>query len=378
MKIAIDIRHLAAPHQAGVGHYTIELINEMVRLATDDHFFLFASGTHETLSNLPDFNASNVTVVKKALPNRLLFLLFLLKMRTIESFLPVRPDLLFLPNHTIVHTSLPYVLTVHDISFDIFPSFFTLKDRLRYRLGEVKKQTQRASHIFAVSESTKRDLMRRWSIDEGKITVTPLGVRRDYHPKQLPSDRSYLARHGLIHKGEASPLPYILTLCTREPRKNLEAVVEAYARWLNTLSPNAYRLSPCLVIAGGRGWKSKTLDRVIAHSDAKDRILVIGYVPNKHKPALYRHAKALIFPSFYEGFGLPAIEALASGTPVIASSAGSLPEVVSPHTILIDPFNVTDLAQALQLLNTKTVHDSKLLPWSTCARSTWRTLKELS
>ncbi len=362
MKIAIDIRHLAAPNQAGVGHYTFELINEMVRLGSDDHFFLFASGTQKTLDHLPTFKAPNVTVVKKTIPNRLLFLLFLLKQRTFESFLPEQPDLLLLPNHNIVHTNLPYALTVHDISFAIFPSFFTLKDRLRYRLGKVKEQTQQAAHLFAVSESTKRDLVHRWGIDEERITVTPLGVQDVYHPKQLPSDRSYLSRHGI--KSD-----YLLTLCTREPRKNLEAVVEAYA---------TCRDLPELVIAGGRGWKSKALDRVIEASGVKDRIRVIGYVPGKHKPALYRHASALLFPSFYEGFGLPAVEAIASGTPVIASSAGSLPEVVSRNAILVDPFNVTDLVQALQMLNKKRIQPLRNHDWKATAQQTHRTLKQFA
>ncbi|MBT4857230.1 glycosyltransferase family 4 protein [Candidatus Uhrbacteria bacterium] len=362
MKIAIDIRHLGAPHQAGVGKYTLKLISELAQLAPDDQFFLFASGRPQTLAYLPKFTAPNITVIEKNIPNRLLFLLFLLKIKTIESLLPEQPDIWLFPNHNIIHTKIPYALTVHDISFDIFPAFFTLKDRLRYKLGRAKEFTQKAKHIFAVSESTRRDLIDRWNIDPSKVTATPLGVDSKYNGKELPSDSSYLSLHKI--RGE-----YLLCLCTREPRKNLEAVIEAYASCDNL---------PNLVIAGGRGWKSKTLDEVIKKSGVKHRIQVIGYVPEKHKPALYRHAKAFLFPSFYEGFGLPAAEAIACGTPVIASSTGSLPEIVSKNAILVDPFNVTDLVQALKMVNEKKTQDKPEHSWSDTAKRTYEILKNLS
>lgn len=345
MNIAIDIRHLAAPNQAGVGQYTIEVIKRMVEQAPDDHFFLFAAGRPKTLAYLPAFTGKNVTVVTTHIPNRLLFFLFLLKLRTLESFLPVKPDILWLPNHNIMYTHLPYTLTVHDLSFDIFPDFFTWKDRLRYWVGRAKQQTQSARHLLAVSASTKCDLQERWYIDTNRITVTPLAADSEYHAKEHPSDKSYLGVHGIKK-------PYILCLCTREPRKNLEAVVAAYGIWTTNLPPTPDPPPPDLIIAGGRGWKSKNLDTIIKLSDVHDHIKVIGYVPEKHKAALYRHAKAMIFPSFYEGYGLPAAEATACGIPVIASANGSLPEVLGSYAIFVDPFNVTDIVQALEQVNT--------------------------
>jgi len=368
MKIAIDIRHLAAENQAGVGRYTIEVIKRMVEAAPDDHFFLFAAGTKKTLDHLPTFNAPNVSVLPLPIPNRFLFLIFFLRLRTIESFFPERPDILWLPNHNIVHTQLPYILTVHDLSFDIFPEFFTWKDRLRYRIGRAKQQTQSAQHLLAVSESTKRDLQERWGIDTDHITVTPLAAGEEYHAKELPSDKSYLAAHDVKK-------PYILCLCTREPRKNLEAVVEAYKIWISNLPPTPNPLPPELIIAGGRGWKSKSLHRLIEQKKCTSLVKILDYIPNKHKPALYRHAKTFLFPSFYEGFGLPALEAAACGTPVIASFNGSLPEVLDAYAIFVDPYNVTDLVAAFEQVHTKKAQTLRTSTWNKTATETLNTLR---
>ena len=134
----------------------------------------------------------------------------------------------------------------------------------------------------------------------------------------------------------------------------METLVAGYSTWRqrHALSPNR-DVIPHLVIAGGHGWRADRLYKAIRASWFSDQIHLLGYVPEKHKGAIYRHAQALIFPSFYEGFGLPVLEAMACGTPVIASFTGSLPEITNHSGILIDPYRQSDLVQALELVNQK-------------------------
>lgn len=342
MRIGIDIRHLASANLSGVGYYTLHLIEEMARLAKKDRFILFASGTSETLQNLPEFPQSNVVVSKKIVPNKLLSAgLKIPAGKTLEDIMSERPDVWLFPNVNMIRTRLPYLITAHDLSFDIYPEFFTPKQRLWHAVANVNRLLRDASGILAVSESTKRDVETRYGIPSQRIAVTPLGVRDQFKPKQQPADKNYLRHYDIEPE-------YFLTLSTLEPRKNITSVIEAYDAWREGI-PSDER-APGLVIAGSAGWKTASISQALIRSTHRDAIKLIGYVEDKHKPALYRNARALFFPSFYEGFGLPTLEAMACGTPVVTSFTGSLPEVVGDAAILVDPYNIADLEQAFMHL----------------------------
>ncbi len=340
MRIAIDARSLTDERLTGVGFYTLHLIHEIAKAAPSADIMLFASGTEQTLRRLPDFPYKNVEKIEILIPNKILSLLFLLPLPvSLDSFLPRKPDFWFFPNHNIIKTRFPYTLTVHDVSFDIYPDFFTKKDGLVRRLSGIKKLAQNATHLFAVSESTAEDLKERWGINKDRITVTPLGVdHQTFLPREQPSDRTFRAMYDLNR-------PYILSLATREPRKNLESAIEGY---------DAYRSGGGkpypLVLVGANGWKNRSIREAIKRSEYKADIRILGYVPEKHKTALYRGAEVFLFPSFYEGFGLPVLEAMACGVPVITSFTSSLPEIVKDAGLLIDPFNVNDVTAALRVL----------------------------
>lgn len=375
VKIGVDIRHLTHPHLSGVGLSTLNILRALSRIGGDVEFVLFAAGSKKTLARLPGLPKSRITVVQYALPNRLLFAL-LRAGRTLESFLPTPIDAWWFPDANIIRTKLPYALTVHDLSSDILPQFFTLKDRLRNRIADVRGLTARATHLLAVSESTRHDLLHRWAIDANRITVTPLGVAPHYTPHRAPSDQNYQRGYGLTS-------PYLLCLATQEPRKNLESVIEAY---------DAYRLAsphtPRLIIAGATGWKHRRIHALANASAHRKDIVFIGYVHEKHKPALYRGALAFLFPSFYEGFGLPVLEAMACGTPVVTSFTSSLPEVVGDAGILIDPLNVNDIQAALhqlldgpqgirQSLSARGAQRAKSFTWDETAKRTLAALRNL-
>lgn len=376
MRVAIDIRHLTHPQLSGVGLYTVNLIRSLARIAPAVEFILFASGSKKTLARLPIITAPNITIIKKQIPNRLLFALLRLPGGpTLESFLPHPVDCWLFPDANIIRTNLPYALTVHDLSHDILPQFFTLKDRLRNRIANVNQLTNKANIILAVSHNTKQDLVNRWHINQDKIIVTHLGVGSQFTPHVAPSDTNYQRGYGLNG-------PYILSLGTQEPRKNVESIIAAFNNF-RASSPTRLQLA----IGGAKGWKYHSILDAAKASPYSADIVFLGYIHEKHKPALYRGAQAFLFPSFYEGFGLPVLEAMACSTPVITSFTSSLPELVGDAGLLTDPFNITDLTTALsQLLTSPSLQQTfraqgplraRLFTWDKTATLTMEALYSL-
>ena len=377
MHLAIDIRHLTTDQHSGIGRYTIEIIKRITKMAPEDKFTLFASGSSETLSKLPKFSGKNVEIVKHEMPNRVLSAKLHFTAHTLEDFLPEKPDLWFFPNINIIKTHRPYVITMHDLSFELFPRFFRIKDRIWHGAAGPRSLAEQAELVFAVSENTKQNLSSLWQLSEEQIVTTPLGVDDRFEIKIQPCDKNHLRSHGIN-------FPYILSLCTLEPRKNIETIVEAYEAWRgqNTdgRTQNTEKV-PHLVIAGGRGWKNDYLHKRIKKSDYASDIHVLGYIKEKHKPTLYRHAKLFLFPSFFEGFGLPIVEAIASGTNVVTSFTGSMQEVGKEHVIYVDPFNVNDLVHAidigLKLKHEVGTHIPGIFSWDAAAKRTLMAIKAL-
>lgn len=377
MKIGVDIRHLAGGDLSGVGYYTVNVIKEMSKLAPNDEFILFASGTFSSLQKVPEFKEKNIKVIKKDLPNKIVSAYMKSPYGpALEDFFTEKIDVWFFPNINMIRTKLPYAITMHDVSFKMMPEFFTKKTKAWHRLANVKKLLNNAQKILAVSKSTNVDLQNIWEINPEKIVTTQLGVSRNYKPKANPADRNFLKTYKIN-------FPYFLTLSTLEPRKNIESVIEAYEIFCENSKKNTV---PHLVIAGGAGWKTEGIKHLVRTSKFTGNIHLIGYVADKHKPALYRNATVFLFPSFYEGFGLPVLEAMACGTPVITSFTGSMPEVAGEACIYVDPYNVSDITMALQCLQEKQLQlhlsqlgelQSKKFTWQTTAEITLDALRKM-
>lgn len=340
MKIAIDIRSLTAPHKTGVGIVTESLVRTMAAQAPNDTFFLFATGTEDTLMNLPVFREHNIVLSPVTIPNKIASALWALPFGpTMERFLPETPDVWLFPNAHLLKTKLPYAVIFHDAALRTVPNFFTLKDHLRARVTNEERVFTEAKRVIAVSEHSKIDASEYYRVPPDRITVANLGVDHDvYSPREQPSDKSYRAAYDLNR-------PYLLALATREPRKNIDSVIAAY-----TIFRQQGGQAIPLVLAGAKGWKTRHIDAALAASPYRDDIREVAYIPEKHKAAVIRGAKALLFPSFYEGFGLPVLEAMACGTPVITSITSSLPDVAGNAALFVDPLNITDIVQALHQL----------------------------
>jgi len=330
MIIGIDGRPLMDGRYSGVGWYAHYLIGNLTSRFTADNYRIFYNSRREV--KVPDFSSDKITTHYHRIPNKALSLATkLFGWPRIDDLLG-GADVLYLPNINFVacRPTTRLVVTIHDLSFIHFPYFFTIKMRFWHWLINVKKLARRADVIIADSQHTKRDIVELLKIDPAKIEVVYPGVAEHYFNQV--SDDIKLA----VRKKYNLPDKFILYLGAIEPRKNLESLVEAYLQLANP--------DYDLVIGGGVGWKSQ---RILGLAAKSERIKLIGYVAEEDKAALYQLATAFVYPSYYEGFGLPLVEAMASGCPVIAGHTSSQGEVVGDAGLLVDPHNINSIKQAM-------------------------------
>ncbi len=372
MKIAVDLRSLSSGSISGVENYTLNLLDNLLKLDKVNQYTLF----YNSVSNrqLGDFHYVNSKVVHSRVPNKLLNIGLKLKAIRLEK-LAGEFDLLFMPNLNQYHIAdkAKLVITAHDLSPVLTPEFYDAKRRLWHKFLNYKQAFNRANILFAVSEYTKNDLIKVFNINPEKIKVIYPGIDHDLFSPNLSEDqqRNLRNRYGL-------PGDFYLLLSTIEPRKNLKTLIKAFEQVNNPAS---------LVIAGRLGWKYKRDFALIKKSKKNAKIKYIGYISESDKPALIKLAKALVYPSFYEGFGFQPLEAFGLGTPVIASQVTSLPEVVADAGLLINPYNVNDLTFALnQIVDNKLLRANliekgflraKQFTWQKCAEEVLQNFKQI-
>lgn len=242
-----------------------------------------------------------------------------------------------------LHYSMPIikkskvVTTIHDTTFYKFPEKHLWTKRLFFRFF-IKYSSQKSDHLITVSENTKNDLIKLFNVDPGKITTTHLGVDDLFKPIEDSE------KFRVIKNKYKLPDQFVLFVGLIEPRKNLPSLIKAFATFLNKseLNDDYY-----LVIAGRWGWESKELLAISNILNIAEKVLFPGYIESEDLPFLYNMAKIFVYPSFYEGFGLPVLEAMACGTPVITSNISSMPEFVGDSGLLIDPNEISSIEQAL-------------------------------
>lgn len=227
------------------------------------------------------------------------------------------------------------ILTIHDLSVFKFPETHPA-DRVAQFERQFSSSVARASHLITDSEATRLEVINYLGWPVEKITAVPLGVSNTFTPQPVGMTTACLHSYGLVH-GQ-----YSLCTSTLEPRKKIERLLSAYQ-----LLPQAVRQRHPLILVGSSGWLSEALLADIARLSAQGWLKYLGFVPQNDLPSLYAGARAFVYPSVYEGFGLPVLEAMASGVPVVASPFTSLPEVTQGAALLVDPDDVDALASAI-------------------------------
>ncbi|WP_298815698.1 glycosyltransferase family 1 protein [Chloroflexus sp.] len=283
-----------------------------------------------------------------------------------------RPHVLFVPAHVVPLLHPPTVVTIHDVGYRVFPEAHTARRRLELELT-TRWSLRAARHVLAISHATRRDLVQWYGADPNRITVTHLGLSATFVSPVDPARIAVVrARYGLTQR------PYLLYIGTVQPRKNLGRVIEALAHAIAA----GYDLD--LVIAGKRGWLSEPIERRSGELGIDHRVRFIGYVAEEDLPALLSGALAFIFPSLYEGFGMPVLEAMACGTPVITSAISSLPEVAGDAALLVDPRDTHAIAAAIMRLSddpnlraelrARGLARARQFTWEACAQRTLEVL----
>ncbi|MEW5959405.1 MAG: glycosyltransferase family 1 protein [Chloroflexota bacterium] len=330
----IGIDYTAAVHQtAGIGRYTREMVRALAACPATPtpEYRLFVAGGRK----LPPAPASNFSWRPTRLTKRWLERLwYRLRLPVWIEGWTGRLDLFHQPDFVLPRTQpgTPTVLTVHDLSFVREPDS-VMPGMTRHLNRWVPWSVARADHLVAVSEATRADLMALYQTPPEKITVIHHGVTPEFKPVEEPARLAAVRRqYGLGSR------PFILTLGTIQPRKNYRRLVQAFARLESPWE---------LVIAGGKGWHYDAIFEEVRRLGLEQRVYFPGFVADADLPALCSAARLFVYPSLYEGFGLPALEAMACGVPVIASNQSSLPEVVGDAGLLVEPRDVEALAGAM-------------------------------
>jgi len=373
MTIGIDIRVLARGTRTGVEEYTLNLLQHLLPLDKTIKYKLFYNAFSKVKLDFPWLQLKNVSLRDFKIPNRpLFFSARYLNLPKIDNLLQ-GIDVYFNPHFFVAPLSkrCQRVVTFHDLSFVHFPYFFSWRKRFWQRfLMAAKKEAQKADQIIAVSESTKQDLVGLYQIKPAKIKVIYSGISSKFKPAK--KNDQLRIKYNL-------PDSFILYFGTLEPRKNLTGLIRAFE-----LVRQRHNIK--LVIAGSRGWLYQKIFNEAARSKFKDDILFTGFVQEEDKPALYNLAELFIYPSFFEGFGFPPLEAMACGIPTIVAHSSSLPEVVADGAVMIDPYNIDEIAwtmevvlkdkQVRQIIRQKGIDQAAKFSWSRCASETLEVLTD--
>ena len=339
MRIAIDA-HSVGTGLGGNESYATNLIEALAEIDRANRYTLYVTKrvAVERFSNRwPNFS------VRSTLPHTPLIRIPL----TLSAELRRNPvDVLHVQFTAPPFSPCPVVVSIHDLSFEHLPQTFNWRSRKQLRIT-VRRSAREAAQVIALSEYARNDIINTYRVSPEKISAIPLAAAAHFRPIRNEEElRRVRQAFGL--EGE-----YILSVGAIQPRKNLGRLVAAYSR-LRRAKPEGKL--PKLVLAGKCSWLYDETLRAIKELELSDSVILTGYVPESDLPALYSGALCFIYPSYFEGFGLPPLEAMQCGVPVIVGNQTSLPEVVGDAGVLVDPFDVDALAAAIE----KVISDSNL------------------
>ncbi|HXI22661.1 MAG TPA: glycosyltransferase family 1 protein [Pyrinomonadaceae bacterium] len=338
MHIAIDA-HSVGSQLAGNETYAVNLIEALAEVDQANQYTLYVtrqSAIDQFANRWPNFK------VKRTVPHTPLVRIPV----TLSAELRRNPvDVLHVQYTAPPLAPCPVVATIHDLSFEHLPETFNRRSRAQLRLT-VRRTARKAAQILTLSEFSRRDIVDTYSIAPDRVSVTPAAAPSHFKPIEDETELRKIQEHYGIARD------YILSVSSIQPRKNLIRLIEAYS-CLRGLRPEGKL--PQLVLVGKRGWLDDETFRAAQRHSANNDIAFTGYVAETDLPALYSGATCFVYPSFFEGFGLPILEAMQCGAPVIAGNRTSIPEVVGQAGLLFDPFDTNSLVQAL----TRVLDDSE-------------------
>lgn len=371
MLIGIDASRARRVGRTGTETYSLQLIRHLLALDSGHRFRLY-------LRQPPEpglFLAERANVEWCIIPFPRLWT----HLRLSWEMMRQSPDLLFVPSHVLPlwHPSRS-VVTVHDLGYRYFPCTHSSFTR-RYLEVSTRWNGRQAHRLLADSEATRQDLLKFYGVPEGKVRVVYPGVDETMKPVQDAATlTSVQARYGI--QG-----PYILHVGTLHPRKNLLTLLRAFARL--QMRQEVRQMGVRLVLAGGQGWHSSDAFQETERLGLSAQVIFAGHVPDADLPALLSGAVCLAFPTLYEGFGFPVVEAQACGTPVLCSNVSSLPEVAGDAAILLDPLDVDAWTEGLvQILTDEALRTDltargfdnvRRFPWPRCATEVMSILEEV-
>jgi glycosyltransferase involved in cell wall biosynthesis len=339
MLIGIDASRATAARRTGTEMYSLHLIRALLAQGEGHRFRLY-------FNQAPAPGLFPGGADKRVMPFPRLWT----HLRLSREMKSAPPDVLFVPSHVLPVVHPPRcVVTVHDLGYHYYPEAHTLFQNV-YLRWSTRYNARTATRILADSDATREDLLRYYGIPEERITVVYPGRDETLMPVKDPQALNVVRdRYGLS-------APYFLYVGTLQPRKNLVRLVHAFAALTSAsrarsepTDGRADRVSePLLVLAGQKGWLYEEILANVRKLGLEDRVILTGYVQDADLPGLLSGALAFVFPSLYEGFGLPVLEAMACGTPVICSNVSSLPEVGGDAALQIDPLDTEALAEAMR------------------------------
>lgn len=342
MKIGIDIRPLMEKEYSGVSEYTLNLVKAILAQDRENEYKLFYNSGRDISGRMPEFKNENAEIASTHYPNKIFNYLLQKTLRYPEIDKMLGVDIFWLPNPSFISLSrkAKKILTIHDLSWLRCPNFFSLRRNLWHYIINIKKLIRESDKIIAVSENTKNDIMDLTGVSGSKVEVIYSGIDEELRVigKNDQSLKEVKKKYNLADK-------FILFLGTQEPRKNIVGLIKAYNEFRKN---SAGGKEVELVIAGGKGWKERRTVNEWKKSKYQEDIKFLNYIPRQDKVYLYNLASVFVYPSFYEGFGFPPLEAMACGLPTITAFSSSLPEVAGEVSLLVDPYKTGEIAQAIE------------------------------
>ncbi|MFA6407325.1 MAG: glycosyltransferase family 1 protein [Candidatus Paceibacterota bacterium] len=372
MNILIDIRLLSKGRVSGIEEYTKSLIDDLLHEGSKETFHFFYNGFHHAPFPAMWKAASNARLIEWSVPNKLLdFTTRFLKWPRVEQI--AHTDLVFSPHFNLLpataHTK--RVITFHDLSFLHFPEFYPLRKRLWHWQQNYRVQATHADALIAVSEFTRQDIITSLRVSEKKVHTIYSGINSFFSelPEKSP-ERARFVKEKNLHQ------PFLLFVGVLEPRKNISGIIRAF----NEVKKISYHRELQLIIVGRKGWLCDTIFRDAAESPWSRDIRFWGEASLEDLKLLYNLTSAFVYPSFFEGFGFPPLEAQACGAPVITSNRSSLPEIVGEGALLVDPWKIEELITAIDCVvrDTSFANDLKKRGRVNAKRFSWqKTAKQI-